>query len=138
MLFRSDTADSFKAISRICADPHVTRLEYRNLAATEEDCLEWHAWYNLDGAEWQLDMIQIRKGSQYDGIFEHVADRIRAALTPERRRAILELKWLTPEEEHILGIEYYQAVIADGIRSYDAFTAWRKAHVVPGINLWCP
>lgn len=133
-----DATESFKAISRICVNPNVIRLEYRNLAATDEACLEWHVWYNLDGEEWQIDMIQILRGSQFDGYFEHVAERIKAALTPERRRTILELKYLTPLEEHIAGIEYYQAVIADGVRTYVQFTAWRKEHPMTGINQWCP
>ncbi len=133
-----DVAESFKAISRICANPNATRLEYRNLAATEEACLEWHFWYSLDGEEWQIDMIQILKGSRFDGHFEHVADRIKAALTPEKRCAILELKALTPADEHIMGIEYYQSVIADGIRTYGQFSDWRKKHPADGINLWCP
>ena len=133
-----DVAESFNAISRICANQNVTRLEYRNLAATEEACLEWHVWYSLAGEEWQIDMIQILKGSQFDGHFEHVAERIKAALTSEKRRTILELKALTPADEHIMGIEYYQAVIADGIRSYDQFSTWRKEHPTNGINLWCP
>lgn len=133
-----DATESFKAISRICVNPNVIRLEYRNLAATDEACLEWHVWYNLDGEEWQIDMIQILRGSHFDGYFEHVAERIKAALTPERRRTILELKYLTPSEEHIAGIEYYQAVIADGVRTYVQFTAWRKEHPMTGINQWCP
>lgn len=133
-----DLQESFKAISRICANPKVTRLEYRNLSATEEACLEWHEWYSLDGEEWQIDMIQILKGSRFDGHFEHVAERIKSVLTPETRRAILELKALTPADEHIMGIEYYQAVIADGIRSYGQFSTWREEHPADGINLWCP
>ena len=133
-----DAAESFKAISQICASPNVIRMEYRNLAVTDEACREWHVWYNLGGEEWQIDMIQILRGSQFDGYFEHVADRINAVLTPESRRTILELKYLTPEEEHIAGIEYYQAVIADGVKTYAQFTAWRKEHPMTGINLWCP
>ena len=133
-----DVAESFKAISQICANPNVTHLEYRNLAMTDEACLEWHVWYNHHGEEWQIDMIQILKGSQFDGHFEHVAERIKAALTPENRRAILELKYLTPANEHIMGIEYYQAVIADGVRTYAQFSDWRKEHPTNGINLWCP
>ncbi len=133
-----DMAQSFKAISQICANPNVTRLEYRNLAATEEACLEWHVWYHYNGEEWQIDMIQILVGSQFDGYFEHVAERVKAVLTPETRRAILELKYLTPETEHIMGIEYYQAVIADGVRTYPEFLEWRKRHPVNGIVLWKP
>ena len=133
-----EVTESLRAISQICANPNVMRLEYRNLAATEEACLEWHVWYNLDGETWQIDMIQIQKGSQFDGFFEHVAERIQAVLTPESRRAILALKYLTPDDKHIMGVEYYQAVIAGGVRTYDEFTRWRNEHPVAGINLWCP
>ena len=131
-------AESFKAITQICTDPNVSQLEYRNLAATDEACLEWHILYDHDGESWQIDMIQIRKESQFDGYFEQVADHIKAVLTPETRRIILELKYLTPENEHIPGIEYYQAVIADGIRNWPEFTEWRKDHPANGINMWCP
>lgn len=130
--------ESFRAVSAICADPHVMQAEYRNLASTDEACLEWHLRYDLNGEPWQIDLIQIRKGSKFDGFFEHVADRIKAVLTPETRRTILELKYLTPESEHIPAIEYYQAVIADGVRTFAQFSEWRKKHPATGLNLWCP
>ena len=133
-----DIAESFKAIQKICANPAVTRMEYRNLADTEEACLEFHVWFMLDNEEWQIDMIQILKGSQFDGYFENVAERIKAVLTPETRRTILELKYLTPDDEHIMGIEYYQAVIADDVKTYPDFIQWRKAHPVTGIVSWSP
>jgi hypothetical protein len=133
-----DIVESFKAVQKICANPAVTRMEYRNLADTEEACLEFHIWFMLDNEEWQIDMIQILKGSQFDGYFENVAERIKAVLTPETRRTILELKYLTPDDEHIMGIEYYQAVIADGVKTYSDFIRWRKAHPVTGIIFWCP
>ena len=133
-----DISESFDVIKRICADPAVTRMEYRNLADTEEACLEFHVRLMPDDEEWQIDMIQILKGSQFDGYFEHVAQRIKEVLTPETRRAILELKYLTPDDEHIMGIEYCQAVIADGIRTYPEFIQWRKNHPANGIVNWCP
>ena len=133
-----DIAESFSVIQKICANPAVTRMEYRNLAETEEACLEFHVWFMQDDEEWQIDMIQILKGSQFDGYFERVAQRIKEVLTPETRRTILELKYLTPDDEHIMGIEYYQAVIADGIRSYPEFIQWRKKHAAKGIVNWCP
>ena len=133
-----DIAESFEVIKKICANPAVTRMEYRNLADTEEACLEFHIWFMLDEEEWQIDMIQILKGSQFDGYFERVARRIKEVLTPETRRTILELKYQTPDNEHIMGIEYYQAVIADGIRSYPEFIQWRKNHPANGIVSWCP
>ena len=71
-------------------------------------------------------MIHILKGSYYDGYFEQVAERILAVLTPEIRETILRLKYETPDTEEIMGIEYYQAVIQDGIHDYAAFQNWRK------------
>ena len=133
-----DAGKSFEVIRRICSDPAVRRMEYRNLADTEENCLEWHIWFMADDEEWQIDMIQILKGSRFDGYFEHVAQRIKAVLTPETRRTILELKYQTPDNEYIMGIEYYQAVLANGIRSYPEFMEWRKTHPANGIISWCP
>ncbi len=133
-----DVADGFRAITKICKNPAVRRMTYTNLADTDEECIEWHVWYLLDGEEWQIDMIQIRKGSAYDGFFERIAERIRQVLTPETKEVILRLKYQTPESEHIAGIEYYQAVIADGVRTYPEFLEWRKTHPLNGICTWCP
>ena len=133
-----DIAESFKAVQKICTNPAVTRMEYRNLVDTEEACLEFHVWFMLDNEEWQIDMIQILKGSQFDGYFENVAERIKAVLTPEIRHTILELKYLTPDDEHIMGIEYYQAVIADNVKTYPEFVQWREKHPATGIVTWCP
>ena len=131
-------AESFQAVQKICANPAVTRMEYRNLSDTGEACLEFHVWFMLENEEWQIDMIQILKGSQYEGFFENVAKRVKAVLTPETRRTILELKFLTPDDEYIMGIEYYQAVIADNVRTYPEFIRWREKHPANGIISWCP
>ncbi|MDE6858019.1 MAG: phosphoglycerate mutase family protein, partial [Alistipes sp.] len=103
------------------------------------ECVEWHAWVADDqGREWQFDMIHILAGSRYDGFFERMAERIAAALTDRTRTAILRLKYLTPDDEHIMGVEYYQAVLRDGVRTWDEFVAWRTAHPVTGIVEWMP
>ena len=131
--------ESFAAMTQLAADPAVGRIECRNLLATDEACVEWHATYrDRDGDEWQLDMIHIVRGSRYDGYFERVADRIAAALTPVTRRAILQLKYDTPDEVKIAGIEYYVAVLRDGVRTYAEFEAWRAANPVEGILEWMP
>ena len=125
--------------TKFCAELKINEeFKKRCDVCTEEACLEFHVWFILDNEEWQIDMIQILKGSQFDGFFENVAERINAVLTPETRRTILELKYLTPDDEHIMGIEYYQAVIADGVKTYPDFIRWRKAHPVTGIVSWCP
>lgn len=132
-------ADSFAAMSRFAANLAVRRIECRNLLATEEECVEWHAWAADDeGREWQFDMIHILAGSRYDGYFERMAERIAAVLTDDTRTAILRLKYLTPDDEHIMGVEYYQAVLRDGVRTWDEFAAWRAAHPLTGIVEWMP
>lgn len=131
--------ESFAAMAQLAANPAVGRIECRNLLSTDEACVEWHAAYrDRDGDEWQLDMIHIVRGSRYDGYFERVADRIAAALTPATRRAILQLKYDTPDDVKIAGIEYYVAVLRDGVRSYDAFAEWRRTHPLTGIVEWMP
>ena len=132
-------ADSFAAMTRIAANPRIRRIEYGNLLDTSEECLEWHAWYaDADDQLWQIDMIHMPKGSAYDGYFERVADRIGAVLTDETRRAILQIKYDTPDEVKIMGIEYYRAVLGDGVRTYAEFEAWRAANPVEGILEWMP
>lgn len=132
-------SDSFRAMAVLAENPSVRKIEYTNLLDTEEECIEWHAWYqDREGELWQIDMIHIREGSRYDGYFEKVAERISAVLTDEMRRAILHLKYETPEDKKIMGIEYYQAVIRDGVRSYSDFEEWRMQHPVTGVVEWMP
>lgn len=134
-----DLRADFEVMRRLAAQPGIVRIEYGNLLDTDEACVEWHAWYRDEtGDEWQIDLIHIVRGSRYDGYFERVADRIAAALTDERREAILRLKFETPDDLKIMGIEYYQAVIRDGVRTWDEFAAWRQAHPVSGIVEWEP
>lgn len=87
---------------------------------------------------WQIDMIHIQEGSRYDGYFEKVAERISCILTDETKEGILRLKYETPDSEKIMGIEYYQAVIRDGVQSYPEFVEWRKQHPVTGVVEWMP
>ncbi len=131
--------DSFRAVAAIAVNSAVQRVEYRNLADTEEACIEWHAWCrDQDGQTWQIDMIHILEGSTYDGFFENVAERIAAVLTDETRTAVIRLKYDTPDSEKIMGIEYYVAVLRDGIRSWPEFERWRVANPMDGIVSWQP
>lgn len=131
-------ADSFAAIARLAEDPNVERIEYRNLLATEECCIEWHAWYRFRGELWQLDMIHMPKGSPYDGYFERVADRMVEVLTPETRNTILRLKYQVEEGVSVAGIEYYRAVLEGGVRTWAEFSAWRAAHPLDSVWEWLP
>ncbi len=129
----------FGAIARLAQNPRIRRIEYANLLDAEDQCLEWHAWYEEpEGDVWQIDMIQIAMESQYAGYFERVADAVTAKLTPETKLAILGIKNDVPEGEQIMGIEIYQAVLRDGVRDYAAFLEWKKRNPTPGIITWTP
>ena len=132
-------SESFAAMANLAANQSIKKIECTNLIETEEACIEWHAWYeDADHELWQIDMIHILRGSFFDGHAERLTDRILEVLTPETKQAILQLKYDTPETEKIMGIEYYQAVIGDGIRNYADFTVWRKNNPVNGLVLWMP
>lgn len=134
-----DIRADFEVMGQLAVLPGILRIEYGNSLDTEEACMEWHAWYRDEtGDEWQIDLIHIIRGSRYDGYFEHVADRIAAVLTDEQREAILRLKFETPDDLKIMGIEYYQAVIRDNVRTWNEFAAWRHAHPVEGVVEWMP
>lgn len=134
-----DLSASFRVMAELAENTSVKKIEYTNLLHTAEACIEWHAWYkDMEGELWQMDMIHIQEGSRYDGYFERVAERISAVLTDEMRLAILKLKYETPDTEKIMGVEYYQAVIQDGVRSYPEFEEWRRLHPVVGAVEWMP
>lgn len=131
--------DSFRAMAALAENPSIKKIECTNLLHTVEACVEWHAWYQDEDNElWQMDMIHIQGGSRYDGYFEKVAERISQVMTHEMREAILRLKYETPEEEKILGVEYYRAVIEGGVRSYAELEEWRRRHPATGVVEWMP
>ena len=128
---------SFAEMAELAKNPRIKRVEFANLLDEEDACLEWHAFYEDRWGElWQLDLMHIRHGSKYDGYFEKVAAQIAGMLTDERRQAILRLKFATPDDVKIAGVEYYKAVIRDGIRNYADFEKWRAKNPLTGIDPW--
>ena len=132
-----DIRQSFAVMAQIAQNPQARRIEFVNLADTEECCFEWHIWFDdNNGTLWQIDIIQIKRGTKYDGYFEKQAEEIKAAMSEEMRQTIIRLKFETPDNFKIAGIEYYKAVIQDGITSFDDFLKWRKSHNFEGIIKW--
>lgn len=136
---RLDVASSFTAMSKLAACNRIKKIEYTNLTHTDEACIEWHAWYeDIDRQLWQLDIIHIEKGSFFDGHAEKLAERLILSLTEETRNIILKLKYETPENKKITSVEYYKAVIEDGIKTYHDFMEWRKINSSKALMLWLP
>lgn len=130
---------SFAIAAKVACNPRIVEIKCINGLHTDEHCVAWHFLYKGDdGAEWQFDVIHIEEGSCYDGYFERMADRITAVITSEERDAVLLLKYETPETEIIHGVEYYEAVIADGVRTMPELQSWLKEHRKKPQYYWIP
>ena len=126
---------SFSAISKIALNKKIQNITYTNLIDTDENCIEWHLFYKDkdDNEIWQIDIIHILEGSYYDGYFEKAADDIMNMLTEEKRNIILKLKYETPDNTKIMGIEYYKAVLQYNITNFEDFIKWRDKQLFNGI-----
>ena len=112
---------SFIIMSQIAKLPDVTEIKCINGLHTEEHCMAWHIFYRYEEEIWQIDVIHIEEGTEYDGYFERMADRIVEVMTPTQKETILRLKFETPSDKDYHGVEYYEAVIADGISNMVEF-----------------
>lgn len=129
---------SFNIASKIAKNPGVKELRCINGLKTDEHCIAWHIQYeDSDKRIWQIDIIHIENGTAYDGYFEKMANRINEILLPEQRDIILRLKYETPDEEEIHGVEYYQAVIEVNVTNLSELRKWLKKNRKVGGAYWC-
>lgn len=130
---------SFGLIAKLAKNPKIKEIRCINGLFTDENCIAWHLTYeDTDTRLWQIDIIHIESGTQYDGFFEKMAERIKGLMTEEQRDTILRLKYETPGEEEIHGVEYYQAVIEDGVRSISEMREWVMKNRKHGGSYWMP
>ncbi len=100
-------ASSFAIASRMAELPEVKEITCINGLHTEEHCIAWHVKYGCPNGEiWKFDIIHIEEGTEYDGFFEMVADRIVNLLTTEERKLILHMKYASAEDV-IKGVDVY-------------------------------
>ena len=133
------TESSFAIAAKIAKNPKVTEIKCINGLNTDEHCIAWHVFYKADdGAIWQFDIIHIEEGTEYDGYFERMADRIMEVMTPEQKDIILRLKFETPEDKAYHGVEYYEAVIADSVKTMPEFEDWIIEHRKKNPYYWIP
>lgn len=130
--------NSFATAAQIAKIPEVTEIKCINGLHTDEHCMAWHILYQHDGEIWQFDVIHIEEGTQYDGYFERMADRIKETMTPAQKETILRLKFDTPPTKDYHGVEYYEAVIADGIDNMTDFEIWIDEHRRKPPYYWIP
>ena len=131
--------ESFSAILKICRNPNVKKFWFKDLLNTDENCLEWHLIYEDENSRnWQIDIIHMPYNSKYYGYFEKVAARILSRLTEDSKCTILRLKYETPDNMKIMGIEYYRAVLEDGVSTFEKFEKFRELYPVEGVIDWVP
>jgi hypothetical protein len=131
---------SFKAISQISQNPKIKEVTYRNLLEAEDMCLEWHLWYEESPERiWTIDIMHIKNESKYAGVIERVTEKIKAVLTEKQKQTILEIKWkCQQQQETTCGIDIYQAVIGNGIETFEDFRTWNRDKKEVAISLWEP
>ncbi len=130
---------SFAVAAQMAKVPGVIEIKCINGLHTDERCVAWHLKYQMAAEEiWQIDIIHIEKKSKYDGYFERMAEGICAKLTAELRTTILRLKYETPDTEEIHGVEYYEAVIADGVKTLPELRKWLKNRREKPFYYWMP
>lgn len=129
---------SFAIVAQIAKNPSVREISCINGLHTDEHCVAWHIKYEHGESVWQIDIIHIESGTEYDGFFERMVSKINESLTPLQRDTILRLKYETPEDEEIHGVEYYQAVMEHGVRTLEELREWVKMHRKSGGTYWMP
>lgn len=132
-------ASSFAIAAKMAVDPRISEIKCINGLHTDEHCMAWHVTFRADDGElWQFDIIHIEEDSQYDGFFERMAERIVETMTPQQRETILRLKYETPVGCDYHGVEYYEAVIADGISTIEDLHTWITTHRQQPPHYWIP
>lgn len=130
---------SFAIVSQMAKNPRVKEIRCINGLHTDEHCIAWHIQYeDTDSRIWQIDIIHIESGTQYDGYFEQMAQRINSRLTDEERNTILRLKYETPEDEDFHGVDYYQAVLEDKVQTLSELKTWVTNRRKSATAYWMP
>ena len=129
---------SFAIAAQVARLPGVTEIRCINGLHTDEHCVAWHIFYRCDDEVWQFDVIHIEEGTEYDGFFERMADRIVEVMTSGQKEIILRLKFEAPSGSDFHGVEFYEAVIADGISNMVEFEEWVTDHRKKPMYYWIP
>ena len=129
---------SFAIAAQVARLPGVTEIRCINGLHTDEHCVAWHIFYRYDDEVWQFDVIHIEEGTEYDGFFERMADRIVEVMTSGQKEIILRLKFEAPSGSDFHGVEFYEAVIADGISNMVEFEEWITDHRKKPMYYWIP
>lgn len=132
--------DGFQVLTECALNERVTKARFANELSGPDRALYSQLRYRSDdGTEWKIDMWSVRE--DYDlPRGESFVEPMRAALTPETRQAILELKELRSQDPDLRcpSIDLYRAVLDDDVRTAEDLRAWLAANETGTLTDWKP
>jgi hypothetical protein len=127
--------DVMALLARIVARPEVTGLDYRDergprCVTGEVRDERYHVTLTVEFADrWQIDLTLWLHDLHRNVTRWH--EELRGRITAEQRIAVLRIKdyWHRQPAypHHVGGLDIYTAVIDDGVRTLDGFSAWLAA-----------
>ena len=130
----------FQVLNECAANSCVRQARFTNELSGRDRALYWQLRYRTtDGTEWKIDMWSASE--DYDlPRAENLIEPMRAALTPETRTAILELKSLRSTDPHLRcpSVDLYRAVLDDHVRTASDLRQWLTTHETGRLSDWCP
>jgi hypothetical protein len=137
---RPRVEDGFVVLRECAVIENVWKARFGNYLLEKDEGLYWRLDYRTgDGVDWKIDMWLLRR--DHPGpCAAQLVEPLRAALTPETRRTILELKSLiqTGSIPRCPSIDVYRAVIDGGIRSSTELSDWLESHPRDYLTYWKP
>ncbi|MBN1917279.1 MAG: hypothetical protein JW889_05160 [Verrucomicrobia bacterium] len=139
---RPQIADGFRVMAAVAESERVVRIAFKNEFETRGAWLYWEIHYrDDDGVVWTIELYHSTPNAPYAGWMEQFAGAMQRVLTDEHRVAILSIKEVLCKQGTMRDTKsfyIYRAVIADGVRSFDEYTAWMAKHKPEGMMEWTP
>ena len=129
----------FTVLAQAARNPAVKETLYQNHLDGPDGALYWRIRYAAQNGEiWKIDMWSAADNYALPR-GEHLVAPLGRALTPDIRRAILELKaWRAETGTSFLSIDLYRAVIDGGVRTPDGLAAWLGGNETGVLTGWRP
>lgn len=130
----------FAVLGDAARHPGVRETRYHNFLDSPDKALYWQIRFEDAAAvTWKIDMWSAPDDYALPRGEELVAPLARA-LTPETRRAILELKaWRAATADvACLSVDLYRAVLEGGVREPAGLRAWLESHETGVLTAWKP
>jgi hypothetical protein len=133
-------ADGFRVMAAVAESKNVVSIVFKNSLETRGAWLYWEIHYrDDDGVVWTIELYHSTPTAPYAGWMEQFAGAMQRVLTDEHRAAILSIKEVLCRQGTMRDTKsfyIYRAVIADGVRSSDEYTAWMAANKPSGMMEW--